>query len=81
MWSAKVSLSELEGCEMCTAQTFRIIAENQRRLAALSDIPWMRDRYLAAADKWDVLAQAKGSTEAGEIRSKERATSTSARFT
>jgi len=58
---------------MCTAQTFRLIAENQRRLAALSDIPWMRDRYLAAANKWDVLAQAKSSTEAGENRSKEQA--------
>ena len=51
--------SEFGGSEMCTAHEFRTIAENQRRLAALSDFPWLRDRYLASADKWDVLAQAR----------------------
>ena len=64
--------SEFGGSEMCTAHEFRTIAENQRRLAALSDFPWLRDRYLASADKWDVLAQAKSLTEVGEPPSLER---------
>jgi hypothetical protein len=57
---------------MCTAQTFRFIAANQRRLLRFPISPWKRERYLAAADKLDVLAQAKRSTEARENRSKEQ---------
>ena len=57
---------------MCTAQEYRTIADNQRRLAALSDFPLMRDRYLASADKWDFLAQEKSlaeGTQAGRSES------------
>lgn len=48
---------------MCTAQEFRTIADHQRRLAALSDFAWMRDRYLASAEKWDVLAREQSLAE------------------
>lgn len=44
---------------MCTTQEYRTIADNRRRLAAFWDFPWMRDRYLASADKWEYLAQEK----------------------
>ena len=50
---------------MCTAQEYRTIADNQRRLAALSDFPWMRDRYLESALRWEILALEKSVAEAG----------------
>lgn len=52
---------------MCTAQEYRTIADNQRRLAALSDFPWMRDRYLASAERWDILALEKSVAEASLV--------------
>jgi hypothetical protein len=48
---------------MSTAQEYRKIAESQRRLAALSDFPLMRDRYIASAERWEILAQQKSLAE------------------
>lgn len=54
---------------MCTAQEYRTIADNQRRLAALSDFPWMRDRYLESALRWDILALQKSVADACQVGS------------
>jgi hypothetical protein len=51
---------------MCTAQELRRIADNQRRLAALSDFPLIRDRHFAAAAQWDRLAEERSVTEAAQ---------------
>ena len=52
---------------MCTAQEYRKIAENQRRLAEQSDFPMMRDRYIASAERWEILAQEKSLTERDNV--------------
>ena len=54
---------------MCTAQEYRTIADNQRRLAALSDFPWMRDRYLESALRWEILALEKSVADASQVGS------------
>lgn len=53
---------------MCTAQELRRIADNQRRLASLSDFPLIRDRHFAAAAQWDQLAEEKTAGEATQRR-------------
>ena len=52
---------------MCTAQELRRIAYNQRRLAALSDFPLIRDRHFAAAAQWDQLAKERDATETAHV--------------
>lgn len=55
---------------MSTVQEYRRIAENQRRLAALADFPLMRDRYIASAERWEVLAQQKTLAEMSTVKAR-----------